>query len=702
MLIKGLSFLLLAALIISPAFISRTAAQTTDGRQSVVWTSVVNCSVAGSSLQKTAGRDDTADAGARSEQTIMTGNAFVEFTAIDPTKTVFCGFSRTAIGTDYVGIDFAVKLTDYSVAEVRENNIYKAETTYRAGDVFRVSVDSGLIRYFKNGGLFYTSFRTPTYPLIVQAAFMQVGARLENAAIGTSSGNAPAEWRMYQHDAGHSGFATTSRVGADNASTLGEAWSFQTGDWVTGTPVVGNGLVYVGSWDGRMYALRESDGSPVWSFATETITLDSCSETYGIDSTAALVDGRLYFGTSTCTIYSLDAATGNEVWRTRVADPQQAFHLWSSPLVFDGKIYIGLASHCVNPCVRGRVVCLSAATGQVLWTFNTAPEGSTGAAVWSSLAIDSGRRMVYVTTGNYCTGEDTYGDSILALNSDTGLLIWQYKNSARDRDRENLDFGASPVLFDTEGVPALAVGSKDGFVYAVRRETGELLWTSRVTDASSIGGIISSPAAAYGKIFMGATVNSQTGKVVALDQRDGQILWEAPQPAGVLGAAAVSGGAVFIGGVDGTIRAYDVDDGTLLWSTKRGSIYGGVSITQDRLFVGSADNSIYAFALDATRPNQPPQSQSAITVDSPAAAEEWRKGTKYDVRWSIVGPISTVDVSISRDGGNTFQVIAEDVDASLGVFRVKAKKPRSDSVIVKVSDSSDPAISGRSGVFRIR
>jgi len=701
MLIKGLSYLLLAALIVSPAFTTRTVAQSGDGRQAIVWMNVVNCSVNGSSLEKTAGRDDTADAGARSEQTITSGNAYVEFTATDTTKTVFCGFTRTAVGTDYVGIDFAVKLTDYGVAEVRENNTYRGETAYRAGDVFRISVDNGVARYYKNGGLFYTSSRAVSYPLIVQAAFMHVGARLENVAIGTTSAGAPSEWRMYQHDAGHSAYAMTSRINTDNVATLGQAWSFQTGDWVSGTPVVGGGLVYIGSWDGKMYALRESDGSLVWSFAAETITIDSCNETYGIDSTAALVDGRLYFGSAACTLYSVDAATGREIWRTRLADPQQAYHIWSSPLVFDGKVYVGLASHCVNPCVRGRVVCLSAATGQVLWTFHTAREGSTGAAVWSSLAIDSGRNMVYATTGNYCTGDDTYGDSILALNSDTGLLIWQYKNVARQGDRENLDFGASPVLFDTEGIPALAVGSKDGSVYAVRRETGELLWTTRVTDGNSIGGTISSPAAAYGKIFMGATVETRTGKVVALDQRSGQVLWEATQPAPVLGAASVSGGAVFIGGVDGTVRAYDVDDGRLLWSVKRGTIYGGVAIAGDRIYVGSTDNSVYAFALNTTRPNDPPP-QPGITITSPVAADEWSKGSKYDIRWSVVGGVTSVDVSISRDGGNTFKPLAEDVDASLGSIRVKAKKPRSDSVVVQVTDSSNPSISARSGVFRIR
>src|SRR5262249_11409711 len=204
----------------------------------------------------------------------------------------------------------------------------------------------------------------------------------------------------------------------------------------------------------------------------------------------------------------------------------------------------------------------------------------------------------------------TYGDSFIALNADTGTLVWSWKNQARDRDVENLDFGASPVLFDRSGTPALAAGSKDGHCYALYRETGQLIWDTAVTDGSSTSGIISSPAAAYGMIFMGASVDSKTGKVVALDGRDGRIVWEVQQPAQVLGAVAVAGGAVFVGGGDGNLRAYDASTGSLLWSARRAPMLGGVSISTDRVLVGSIDHSVYAFALP--RPAGP-----SLAVTSP-------------------------------------------------------------------------------------
>ncbi|HEX8184957.1 MAG TPA: hypothetical protein VF747_09410, partial [Blastocatellia bacterium] len=77
-------------------------------------------------------------------------------------------------------------------------------------------------------------------------------------------------------------------------------------------------------------------------------------------------------------------------------------------------------------------------------------------------------------------------------------------------------------------------------------------------------------------------------------------------------------------------------------------------------------------------------------------------GKKFNIKWTATAGISKVDVKISRDGGTTWAPLAEDLDATLGTIRVKAKKPKSDSVIVQVVDSANPEVWGQSGVFRIR
>ena len=101
-------------------------------------------------------------------------------------------------GTGYDDVDFAINLTSYAhnggfVANIHENGVYKGETIYNAGDVFRVAVEAGAVKYYKNGSLIYASARTPAYPLIVDTAFGEVGATITNAKISGDSGLANAQ-----------------------------------------------------------------------------------------------------------------------------------------------------------------------------------------------------------------------------------------------------------------------------------------------------------------------------------------------------------------------------------------------------------------------------------------------------------------------------------------------------------------------------
>ena len=165
-----------------------------SSRQNVNWVSIVNCATTSAALQKTSGRDDSPDAGAISQQRLTSGDGYLEFTAVETNKMRFCGLTRNASGTDYAAIDFAIKLAGNGVADVRENNAYKAETTYRSGDVFRISVESGVVKYYKNGSIFYTSAKPPSYPLVADASFINVNATVSNAAIAATTGTLAADF----------------------------------------------------------------------------------------------------------------------------------------------------------------------------------------------------------------------------------------------------------------------------------------------------------------------------------------------------------------------------------------------------------------------------------------------------------------------------------------------------------------------------
>ena len=157
------------------------------GRQNVVWTSIVNCAVSGNTLQKNGGRDDSPDAGAVSQQSIASGDGYLEFTATQTDKLGFIGLARTPSGTDFNAIDFAIKLTGRGVAEVRENNLYKSELSYSAGDLFRISVESGVVKYYRNGVLFYTSVKAPAYSLFAAASLINMNTTVGSAVMSTGS-----------------------------------------------------------------------------------------------------------------------------------------------------------------------------------------------------------------------------------------------------------------------------------------------------------------------------------------------------------------------------------------------------------------------------------------------------------------------------------------------------------------------------------
>ncbi|MFP5262088.1 MAG: hypothetical protein ACLGJB_09305, partial [Blastocatellia bacterium] len=183
--------------ITAPSGVARESALAVAGggaRQNVMWVDILRAAAAANTLQKIGGRDDAPDAGARSRQSIAAGDAWVEFTAAETNKTRYCGLAAEgSAGTDFAGIDFAIKLTASGSAEVRESGAYAAETTYQSGDSFRIAVEAGHVNYYKNGSLFYTSLNAPTYPLIIKASLINLNASISNAIVSAPPGARPSK-----------------------------------------------------------------------------------------------------------------------------------------------------------------------------------------------------------------------------------------------------------------------------------------------------------------------------------------------------------------------------------------------------------------------------------------------------------------------------------------------------------------------------
>src|SRR5438552_3072215 len=166
-----------------PGLASTWTAAVPAQRQSVVWSSLVNVTSNGSSLRKISGCDGCADAGAVSQQQIISGDGYLEFTASETSSVRLIGWRSGRPGANRNEIQFAIRLRSGGVAQVRELGLTRTTTTYVRGDVFRIAVVAGTVRYYKNGRLLYISGLAPAYPLTVGTALISRGATVTNVII---------------------------------------------------------------------------------------------------------------------------------------------------------------------------------------------------------------------------------------------------------------------------------------------------------------------------------------------------------------------------------------------------------------------------------------------------------------------------------------------------------------------------------------
>ena len=197
---------------------------------------------------------------------------------------------------------------------------------------------------------------------------------------------------------------------------------------ITTQPILANGLIYVGAWDGYEYALRP-DGTIAWRqylgrtkncFIADAVSSNPQQGTVaGVVSTGAVatasVNGHsrsvLYIGgggnrdesganiDGSAQLIALDAVTGQILWRSPLGGAPNHL-IWSSPAVYHDGVYVGVSSFDDCPLVQGKLVKVSALTGALEATFNAVPTGCEGASIWGSPTIDESAGKVYVATGN--------------------------------------------------------------------------------------------------------------------------------------------------------------------------------------------------------------------------------------------------------------------------------------------------------------
>jgi hypothetical protein len=152
----------------------------------ITWVNTVNVTVSGTVLQKTSGCDGCEDAGATSQEQ-LTADGYIQFTIGDSNTLWMAGLSHGNDDTTYADIDFGFRFNGAGYADVLEDGVYAGgDTTYAAGDVFRVTLANGRIEYSKNGQFLMESARAPQLPLLLDSSLISMGATVRNAVIAAT------------------------------------------------------------------------------------------------------------------------------------------------------------------------------------------------------------------------------------------------------------------------------------------------------------------------------------------------------------------------------------------------------------------------------------------------------------------------------------------------------------------------------------
>lgn len=235
-------------------------------------------------------------------------------------------------------------------------------------------------------------------------------------------------------------------VYALDAASGAVSWRFQTTDRVRATPAVADGVVYIGSWDGYLYALKADTGTLVWK---TLLGSDGAPKylTLPIQSTAFVDKGAVYCASRKAATFAVDIKTGTPLWETSNGGGNW---LESSPVVRNGKVYIGSS-------VASKLNVYAASTGDALPGFNVA------AAAWSTPLVTDD--AVFIGSEGLPGGADL-GGGVWAINTASGsasVSRWFYPVSNTIEPTGINGVNSSPVMVDR----VLYFGGLDGRLYAL-------------------------------------------------------------------------------------------------------------------------------------------------------------------------------------------------------------------------------------------
>jgi quinoprotein glucose dehydrogenase len=344
-----------------------------------------------------------------------------------------------------------------------------------------------------------------------------------------ATGGDVATWTAYGGSPGGTHHSTASQITRDNVSGLELAWEHRSGDIRHGrplggeelpmtpsgfqaTPIVIDDTLYYCSPFNMVFALDPETGEEKWRFYPgvdhDTHILPNF---IGVSSWRSGREGRcehrIFVGTLDARLIALDATTGEpcrdfgeagEVDVTHRISKHQPieYSITSPPAILNDLAITGslVLDNMRTDAPSGVVRAYDVRTGALRWAWNPIPPGmeplnedgtyrSGTTNVWSIIAVDEERNLVFVPTGNtnpdyfggHRDGLDHYSSSVVALDGNTGEVVWHFQMV--HHDLWDYDTPAQPTLMDLridgETIPVVIQVTKMGMTFVLHRETGE-------------------------------------------------------------------------------------------------------------------------------------------------------------------------------------------------------------------------------------
>lgn len=416
---------------------------------------------------------------------------------------------------------------------------------------------------------------------------------------------------------------------------------------VKGTPLMINGTLYVTSPD-NVWAMDARDGRELWHYFWRTK-----GSTPIANRGVGIWRDYLYFVTPDNNFVSLDARTGKERWNKEHADFDQQYFSTMAPIVVDNHIILGTGNDIDSP---GYIQSFDPETGEVQWRFYTVPmkAGDPGLDTWQSLqaaryggghpwlpgVYDPETRLYIFGTGNpipaYTAGrgegDNLYTCSLVAVNVDTGKMVWAFQTSPHDM--HDWDSAQTPVLFEAtiKGKPRklISTAARNGYFFTLDRVTGEHIVTSKFSsdanwakEVAKTGEVRRNPG--KDPIIPGALTNPTSGgtinweppayspltKLFYVTERNGYSIYYLtdPDPRGSMGLGGKE--EISVGSTGSFLTAIDPTTGKIAWRRPYTSVPGGfggggggglLTTAGNLVFAGDAGGNFVAYDAENGTP----------------------------------------------------------------------------------------------------